>query len=198
MQQSLDPLYYQRPLEERVRIAIDIAIHGNEPEVVRLSLALGPLPSLAHSIANGWGVALLNAVARAMGGVISRRQSYVDYYEMHLVGWELLLKDLIVQGANLHNISSEHSTPFLDFLQGLVFYPMELSVSDFDDMKPMELSRHELGDQSPRPSLLKIWLDCLQESGLDLEEYGRKEVDLHLQGLVSWTWLPYDPKPDRA
>lgn len=107
-------------------------------------------------------------------------------------------ENLIVQGANLHNISSEHSTPFLDFLQGLVFYPMELSVSDFDDMQPMELSRHELGDQSPRPSLLKIWLDCLQESGLDLEEYGRKEVDLHLQGLVSWTWLPYDPKPDRA
>lgn len=91
-QQYLDPLYYQRPLEERVGIAIDLAMNWNGPDTLRLSLALGPLLSLAHSIANGWGVTLQTAVARAMGGVISRRQSYVDYDEMHLVGWGLLLK----------------------------------------------------------------------------------------------------------
>lgn len=72
LQQSLDPLYYQRPLEERVRIAIDIAIHGNEPEVVRLSLALGPLPSLTHSMTGRWGRTLVNAVAKAMGIWMSR------------------------------------------------------------------------------------------------------------------------------
>lgn len=43
-------------------------------------------------------------------------------------------------------------------------------------------------------SSLKIWLECLQESGIDLEEYGRKKLDLHQQGLVSWTWNVYPGK----
>ena len=36
--------------------------------------------------------------------------------------------------------------------------------------------------------LLNTWLLCLQESGVDLEEYGRIEVEYHQRGLVSWTW----------
>ena len=67
-QQSLDPLYYQRPLKERVGIAIDLADSAtNGPDVIRLSVALGPLPSLAHSIVGRSGSTLLNAVAYAMG-----------------------------------------------------------------------------------------------------------------------------------
>lgn len=40
----------------------------------------------------------------------------------------------------------------------------------------------------PAQLLLNSWLECLQESDVDLEEYGRKEVDLQKQGLVSWVW----------
>ena len=36
--------------------------------------------------------------------------------------------------------------------------------------------------------LLKTWLVCLQESGVDIEEYGRREMEFHQRGLVSWTW----------
>ncbi len=57
------------------------------------------------------------------------------------------------------------------------------SVSDFDDVESKETWELRC--------LLKTWLECLQESGVDLEEYGRKEADLDEQGLVSWSWHQY-------
>ena len=67
-QQSLDPLYYQRPFEERFEVATSLAYWGNAPDVLRLSLAPGPLPSLAYSmIDDSEGTTLLNAVSRGMG-----------------------------------------------------------------------------------------------------------------------------------
>lgn len=121
---------------------------------------------------------------------------------MNLVEWGRLLKDLIVQGANLHHISSEYSTPFVNLLQGLreskdYAEPNELAESDFDDPESMEPSWIDLKtEQSWKlPLLLNFWLEFLQESGVDLEDYGQKEVDLRLRGLVSWTWeWPSDPE----
>lgn len=62
-QQDLDPLYYQRPLEERFEVAMSLADCGNGPEVLRLALARGALPSLAHCMTNCNGETLLHAVA---------------------------------------------------------------------------------------------------------------------------------------
>lgn len=71
---------------------------------------------------------------------------------------------------------------------------MESSVSAFVDGKSMEYpvsSIHKAAFFGYRilPQILYTWLECLQECGVDLHEYGRKERDLHLQGLVSWNWL---------
>lgn len=71
---------------------------------------------------------------------------------------------------------------------------MESSVSAFVDGKSMEYpvsSIHKAAFFGYRilPQILYTWLECLQECGVDLHEYGRKERDLHLQGLVSWDLL---------
>ena len=71
-QQNADPLYYERPLQERFEIAITLA-HDvwNGPDTFRVSLAHGPLPSLALSMTDSQGNRLLHAVAWALGLVCS-------------------------------------------------------------------------------------------------------------------------------
>ena len=63
----------------------------------------------------------------------------------------------------------------------------ESSVSD--DLGSMEYSlRNTLDARFSQlrdlPSLLNIWLECLEEIGDDLEKCGRKETGLHEQGLL--------------
>lgn len=96
-QQFSDPLYYQRTLKDRVTVAIELALGGNGPEVLRLSLAQGPLPSLAHAMTNSYGEFLSNAVVRSMG-------DYMIYYRI----WDAssITKVYPVTGMNL-----EQATP---------------------------------------------------------------------------------------
>ena len=103
--------------------------------------------------------------------------------------WGPLVKDLIIQGADLHFISSEGRTPFSDLLGELL---LETSPPAVEDSEPIDLVS-EADEMEPNNAqtlslLLRTWLGFLQESGVDLEEYGRKEADLQLQGLVSWMW----------
>ena len=63
-QQALDPFHYQKPLAERIEVAVAI---DAKPDALRLSVALGPLPPLAHSISDRRGRTLLHAVAIGMG-----------------------------------------------------------------------------------------------------------------------------------
>ena len=71
-QQALDPFYYQKPLTERIEVAASI---DAKPDALRLSVAQGPLPPLAHSISDGLGRTLLHAVARAMGCMLCWNRS---------------------------------------------------------------------------------------------------------------------------
>ena len=70
-QRCLDPFYYQRPIEDRIDIAMGLAWGGNEPSVLRVALAPGPLPSLTHSTTDYWRESLLDAVAWGMTRVKS-------------------------------------------------------------------------------------------------------------------------------
>lgn len=45
-------------------------------------------------------------------------------------------------------------------------------------------------------SLLNIWLEDLHESGVDLEEYGRKETELHQQQLTVWNFYGFEYNAD--
>ena len=48
-QQTIDPLYYQRPFERRLAIAFSQKRSFNRPDVVRLALSLGSLPPLTYA-----------------------------------------------------------------------------------------------------------------------------------------------------
>ena len=87
-QQALDPLYYHRPLEERFEVAMEVSHIGNGPEVLRLALAPGPLPSLVCSMIDSDGQTLLHALARCIGfwGPFSDSVVYLDQYEVDPTG----------------------------------------------------------------------------------------------------------------
>ena len=63
-QQILDPLYYQKPFEERAWIATKGSIHSCLicPSIIRKLLSWGPLPSLAHPHAEYWAEHTLHMV----------------------------------------------------------------------------------------------------------------------------------------
>ena len=65
-QNIVDPLYYQRPFEERRATAFSLMGSGNRPDVVRLALCLGSLPPLTYAER---GVLLIH-VAEWVGSVV--------------------------------------------------------------------------------------------------------------------------------
>ena len=82
-QQALDPFFYQRPLVERIKVAYTLAGNRNGPDVLRLSVALGPLPPLAHSTTDFRGRTLLHAVARGMGSMLCWNRSSLSEVSSH-------------------------------------------------------------------------------------------------------------------
>lgn len=90
-QQALDPLYYQRPIEERFEIAVKLASSLNGPEVVRLALTRGALPSLAHCITDRIGETILYAIAKTMCDKTYDRYTPLEQeeYEMDSIGMSL-------------------------------------------------------------------------------------------------------------
>ena len=111
------------------------------------------------------------------------------------------MNELIVKGANVHFISAEARTPFLCLFDGLeVAYHWESPKDEWEPIEPTKLMRSTTNDLSEPNGwtatmtrkihmLLNTWLVCLQESGVDLEEYGRTELEYFQRGLVSWIWL---------
>ena len=95
---------------------------------------------------------------------------------------QLLVKDLIDQGADLHYITPTSDTPFVGLLLELFELLSHLIVVNHDGWVTSSVSQKG-------SLLLKIWLECLQKSGVDLTEYGRKETKLHQEGLVVWYGL---------
>ena len=110
------------------------------------------------------------------------------------------MKELIVEGANVHFISSDARTPFLYLFQELgLDIIWEYDYNHRERMEPtklLEFTTNHLSEPNAWTAnmtqkihlLLNTWLVCLQESGVDLEEYGRIEMEYHQRGLLSWTW----------
>lgn len=87
-------------------------------------------------------------------------------------------------GVNLHSISSSRGvTPFGTLIDSLYSCSSACLFSCSDAaLESLEVTKNQF-----LPDLLPLWLGYLQESGVDLEKYGRKEVELHEEGLLSWT-----------
>ena len=95
-------------------------------------------------------------------------------------GAQILLKELIEIGANLHSISYRFGgTPLTDLIRTL-FYRICVLCEYSGSI--------EVATNDVLPDVLSLWLEWLQESGVDLEQYGRKESELHQEGIVSWTF----------
>ena len=68
-QQSLNPLYYEIALEERVEVTIELCWYhfSNGPALFRRALTRDHIPRLAVGMRNGKGQTLLHAVALNIG-----------------------------------------------------------------------------------------------------------------------------------
>lgn len=191
-QKIVDPLYYDRPLEERVDVATSLDFEGGKgPDTIRRALAIGPLPSLAQSIRGYSCRSLLEAVAFQLGMAVAKydakRIPHDDRntpHSMNSLGcfftcdrrtnenssdWRPLLKELVVNGADIQNMSV--STPFIELFDGLFW------MTDRDERAKTV---------SKVPFMLDIWLSCLEESGVSLAGYGYLEKELGVFGNVYW------------
>lgn len=83
-----------------------------------------------------------------------------------MTDWRVYLRKLLTLRPSLHCISSQRRTPFLELVAGYLDYG-------------------ESERESFRANLL-IWIEDLHDCGIDLEEYGRKEIELHEHGLTTW------------
>ena len=68
-QRIVDPLYYQRPFEERAEIAskMDTYVHITQLSTGRKALSLGPLPPLPCPHADCWAEDLLHGIVEILG-----------------------------------------------------------------------------------------------------------------------------------
>ncbi len=81
-----------------------------------------------------------------------------------MTDWRVYLRQLLALKPSLHCISYEGRTPFSSLIRGSLLFGSS--------------KREDL-----RVALL-LWLEDLHDSGIDLEEYGRKELELYEMGLT--------------
>ena len=189
-QQSTDPVYYQRPIEERLDVAYNMVwYHGYTTALLQTVLGDNIDAAQASSLVVRRGTTVLHIIARAIGRQTARVKSHqrstqkdppfeaveaMDSAKELVDDWTNYLKSLMAYKPNLHRIGAWERTPFLEFVDEIVEY----ADRDSDDFSLP----------------LYSWLDALHFSGVDLNEYGRKELELHEQGLTSWrgtVWIPW-------
>ena len=197
-QQNVDPLYYQRPFEERLAIAFSLARSFNRPDVVRRALSLGSLPPLTYAVGGkflmyvaewaGWAVYMaLDDTVWASDSMFPDLDPSIPNLLAHVLStftaWRPFLRELIVNEAPLHYIDPRHyNTPLIAFL----IYSIRATTGP-NDLKEASISEILY-------NALSSWLESLQEFGVNLEEYGEKEIDLHDQDLVPWSF--HEPEWD--
>lgn len=91
----------------------------------------------------------------------------------------MLLKELTTRGSDIHRVSSGSRTPLMDLLAEVTKSVIEPG-------------------EDPLQVALKIWLEELRESGINLETYGRQEAELHKRDLVRWDFEGSETLPDGA
>ena len=204
-ERNISHSYYEQPLGWRVVIAVQLPLlpHVNHPERFREAIALGPIPVESLCATNYDGKTLLHAVAQSVCWVemqLSRRKELDDemgriYMNMlegsgrvvdmravkidEFLGWLELLRELVSRGSDYHHVSDRYRTPLLDLLA-------ERFVNAVNR------------DQAQVKFPLLHWFEQLQASGVDLMEYGKEEINLQMEGLVSWDFVGYEILEDET
>ena len=92
LQQHMDSLYYQKPLEERIEVVTSLAVYSlqNSPEVFKVALARDGIPPQALFLKNTRGETLLHIVAESIGRLAADTtlgfDSFQEYMEANLKG----------------------------------------------------------------------------------------------------------------
>lgn len=185
LQQSTDPFYYQRPLADRADVAFDLVTYSvqSDPKLMQLALGESIISAQAASLVATSGRTILHAVACKLSHVTGpTAHDLVGYHKVRdgkditkdvgertadlRIGWRVYLRSILALRPSLHYISSTWRTPFLELIEGCLIF-----------------------DGLTRDTLLAVlvtWLEALHDSSIDLEEYGRQEIELHEQGLTTW------------
>lgn len=193
-----EPLYYQKSLEERLYMAYLLTIHAPEsfdPAFMRLILGESVDAAQICSIVDGERTTfhiIANVLAQKAFKGSRKKAPQKDGNEgkgILDIDWRSYLESLLVPKPNIHHIFLEN-TPFIEFLyRGLIESMIEF---------PQAFS-------GPVPSeILHVWLDALCTGGVDLNEYGRTELELYLQNrpflngsppwpkLIKWYFTKFD------
>jgi hypothetical protein len=174
LQQNCFPSFYQRPLSDRIEMAIDIAEwHGlcsDVPELFRTIIGQSNLESkdiqLESEVRLRRKTTLFHCVARNMGcwqreqeEVYSKSAFYNRDPGLGYELWHEIFQEYFCAGANIHHLVGGQ-TPFLAFLDG-----------------------YEYSRISPRiayDQVIRAWLEALQVAGVDLHKFGKKRA-AHLE-----------------
>jgi hypothetical protein len=126
---------------------------------------------------------LLHCAARNLGFLFTRRFGDQEAVRKNLHNLGTLIRDLVNGRSNLHSLTLLGFSPMLEVLSGFLCYyrgyPDGLTAGN--------------GDSEP----LKFWLKELQDSGVDLERYGREEKLLLRTEGVAREWA-YHSEPNRT
>ncbi|PMD40219.1 hypothetical protein L207DRAFT_458702 [Hyaloscypha variabilis F] len=181
----MDIEYQRLPIDERVNLAISLMenVPYTKPELVRVALGQWSLDTSVINVIDYRGKTLFHAVAFTIGRLTSLgfawkrpgNERYIlpeyepkKYWLEYVQSWRLLLKEIITAGADLHIISQDGKSPLLSLLGGI-------------------FSNYCIYGSRLIPAILKMWLDDLRDSGVDILKYGMIERRLLERGVLNRT-----------
>jgi hypothetical protein len=131
---------------------------------------------------------LLHRVMECLGVILSQGSKYGITDTLETVEELLsLITDFVEGGSDLHALTLEGQTPMLSLLS---------SCAGACGLIHNKCSKHTPIESPPAP--LRIWLELLRYSGIDLRMYGRKEKSLWKDPRVDREWETFEhDKQDR-
>jgi hypothetical protein len=142
-------------------------------ELVRHLLPVGSItPELSRARSptylrgEGPTLFLMSSFNLVMSFILDKDVATLDY-------WENLTTELLTAGADLHTVNT--------------YFQSELSYTPFQDILWKAL-RRTFGDLYWSKRGIRSWLDVLQNSGVNLQEYISIEKDMHDKGIGLWAF----------
>jgi hypothetical protein len=121
---------------------------------------------------------LLHRAMECLGAVLSHESRFGRTGALEIVKeFQSLITDFVKGGSDLHALTLEGQTPMITLLS---------SCEGACGLIHNKCSKHTPIESPPAP--LRIWLEQLRYSGIDLRRYGRKEKSLWKDPRVNREW----------
>jgi hypothetical protein len=198
LQQQMYPPNRESPINLRFELASHIRAGGwqNVPDMIRMALGSNCLNKEVVTHRDSRGRTLLHHIARrwAHGDLQPNSPGFTDDTDEsndaaawnrpygpdnHRHPWRVLLSDTIRAGSPLHATDSHGRTPLCTLIRNTM-----LSFSDQNIQRFRRL-----------PHTLNVWLIELHASGVDLQQYGDREIALELRYRANRSPNKQVPRP---